>query len=50
MTLRVYIDIIPFGVEDEAYPLHEISIHNIGGLSNGDNAILDTRYSFNIAL
>ena len=43
MTLRVYIDIIPFGVEDEAYPLHEISIHNIGGLSNGEH-----EYSFEV--
>lgn len=36
MTLRVYIDIIPFGNEDAAYPLHEIDIHNIGHLPNGE--------------
>lgn len=35
MTLRVYIDIIPLGDEDKAYPLHEVNIHNIGDLPNG---------------
>ena len=35
MTLRVYLDIIPFGNEDDAYPIHEINIHNVGSLSDG---------------
>ena len=43
MTLRVYIDIVPFGIEDEAYPLYEININNIGGLSNGEH-----EYSFEV--
>lgn len=37
MTLRVYFDIIPFGEEDNAYPIHELSIHNIGDLPNGED-------------
>lgn len=43
MTLRVYFDIVPHGIEDEAYPIHEIDIHNIGPLTNGEY-----EYSFEV--
>lgn len=35
MTLKVYIDVVPLGNVEEAYPLHEIAIHNVGETGNG---------------